>query len=182
MPSTVLPAPTPASSCLLQAHHLKRLANALLLAVFHIEELDAASSTNSTPAGTRAAAAIEAYVELKRAFAQVANLSLGGDWFLLLADPGMQQAAASLANALRALWKEKREQAERAADMRRRMALAAATRPCANLRCPSLGAGCPGPQGKKCSVCKMPRYCCEQCQREDWKEGGHRRACKLLRQ
>lgn len=35
-------------------------------------------------------------------------------------------------------------------------------------------------KAKRCSGCKVTRYCCAACQAADWKEGGHRHACKLL--
>ena len=31
---------------------------------------------------------------------------------------------------------------------------------------------------KKCSVCKLVRYCSEECQLGDWKEKAHKKSCK----
>lgn len=43
--------------------------------------------------------------------------------------------------------------------------------------------GCgPGEEGglKKCSACKVARYCSKECQYLDWKEGGHKWCCKAM--
>ena len=63
-----------------------------------------------------------------------------------------------------------------AAALRVRMAHALAIRHCANLRCPHPAGG----GAKKCSRCRVLRYCCTDCQRTDWQEGGHRQTCPLL--
>lgn len=31
---------------------------------------------------------------------------------------------------------------------------------------------------KPCSICKLVRYCGKECQRADWREGGHKQDCK----
>ena len=40
----------------------------------------------------------------------------------------------------------------------------------------------PGEEGglKKCSACKVARYCSKECQYYDWKEGGHKWCCKAM--
>ena len=57
---------------------------------------------------------------------------------------------------------------------------AKALRPCASLACPHLAAN-PQLRGKVCSGCRTLRYCCAEEQAQDWKAGGHRAACRLLR-
>ena len=65
---------------------------------------------------------------------------------------------------------------------------------CKETRCWWCGAGvCPscvatgrassndGEEGlKKCSACKVARYCSKECQYYDWKEGGHKWCCKAM--
>lgn len=53
--------------------------------------------------------------------------------------------------------------------------LAAAKRPCANLRCPALGSAA---KPRRCASCKVSKYCCVECQRQAW--AGHRQACAQL--
>jgi hypothetical protein len=61
-----------------------------------------------------------------------------------------------------------------------RRARALAERRCANLRCTNLaGASEAEVKGRKCAGCITVRYCCEACNRQDWRQ--HRAACRLLR-
>lgn len=65
------------------------------------------------------------------------------------------------------------------------LARVAAARSCAHLACSNVdaeggpaageGRGC-----KKCGGCRAVSYCSEACQHTDWRQGGHRRVCKLL--
>lgn len=65
------------------------------------------------------------------------------------------------------------------------LARIAAARSCAHLACSNVritgapaaseGDGC-----KKCAACRAVRYCSRECQRADWKHGGHSRVCKAL--
>lgn len=73
-----------------------------------------------------------------------------------------------LAAALAGYWRLPEQQA--AAE------LAAAKRPCANLRCPALGSG---DKPRRCASCKVSRYCSIDCQRAAW-AAGHRVACAQL--
>lgn len=66
------------------------------------------------------------------------------------------------------------------------LALAAATRGCSNLACANLESSRAreleeGKPNQLCSACKVARYCCAACQAEDWRRGGHRRVCRLLK-
>lgn len=61
-----------------------------------------------------------------------------------------------------------------------RMERAKAMRPCASLACRHLAAD-PELRGKRCSGCQAVRYCCAEDQAHDWRAGGHRQACRLLR-
>lgn len=66
------------------------------------------------------------------------------------------------------------------------LALAAAARGCSNLACANLeGARAreldAGKPNQLCSACRVARYCCAACQADDWKHGGHRRVCRLLK-
>ena len=73
----------------------------------------------------------------------------------------------------------RQQQPEPPAALRVRVAQALAIRRCANLRCPDPAGGA---AAKKCSGCRLLRYCCTDCQRTDWQEGGHRQTCPLLRE
>jgi hypothetical protein len=55
---------------------------------------------------------------------------------------------------------------------------AAATRGCAYAGCANLSAG--DGRSKLCSGCRVARYCGAECSHADWRQGGHRRACKAL--
>ena len=71
---------------------------------------------------------------------------------------------------------------ERQAAAALELALAAATRDCANLRCPNVageGREAEGRVNKRCSACRAVRYCCSECSVVDWK-AGHRRLCGAL--
>lgn len=65
------------------------------------------------------------------------------------------------------------------------LALAAAARSCANLACQNLetvrARELAGKGNQRCSACKVSRYCCPTCHAQDWRQGGHRRACPLLK-
>lgn len=57
---------------------------------------------------------------------------------------------------------------------------ALATLRCAHLACTSLAGGSEaGLRSKRCSACRVVRYCCEHCQAADWHR--HRSVCRLLR-
>ena len=63
-----------------------------------------------------------------------------------------------------------REQAEKAAEVKAAKGeLKRAARVCENC-------GKEAAKMKKCSVCKLVRYCSEECQLKDWKE--HKKSCK----
>ncbi|KAJ7055216.1 hypothetical protein C8F01DRAFT_1159800 [Mycena amicta] len=49
---------------------------------------------------------------------------------------------------------------------------------CDNVPCGRMG---PKSRFRKCSGCSARVYCCEDCQRADWKRGGHRDACVTAR-
>lgn len=53
-------------------------------------------------------------------------------------------------------------------------------RRCSNLKCTTLRQSSKVALGKLCVGCKVARYCGQDCQRKDWKKGGHRLVCKLL--
>ena len=58
-------------------------------------------------------------------------------------------------------------------------ALASARR-CGNMSCVEVaGASDASLPLRRCSVCRVPRYCSEQCQHADWR-AGHRRLCRQL--
>ena len=62
------------------------------------------------------------------------------------------------------------------------LAQAAATRSCANLRCPNVageGREAEGRPNQRCSACRAVRYCCRECSVVDWK-AGHKRVCAAL--
>ena len=62
------------------------------------------------------------------------------------------------------------------------LAQAAATRSCANLRCPNVagqGREAEGRRNQRCSACRAVRYCCRECSVVDWK-AGHKRVCAAL--
>ncbi len=57
---------------------------------------------------------------------------------------------------------------------------AAASRACSHLACTNCsGASESGLHGKRCSGCRVVRYCSAACQRSDWK-AGHKVVCKEL--
>lgn len=66
-------------------------------------------------------------------------------------------------------------------DLALRRARAMALRACcANPRCTKLtGDREAGLKGRRCSGCRLVRYCCEACSKLDWQ--AHKRACRLLR-
>lgn len=78
----------------------------------------------------------------------------------------------SLAAAMRDYWRRPEQQAQAAAAVE----LAAAKRPCANLRCAALGSTA---KSRRCGSCKVSRYCCVDCQRAAW-TAGHRHGCAQL--
>ncbi|PRW33262.1 hypothetical protein C2E21_7845 [Chlorella sorokiniana] len=86
---------------------------------------------------------------------------------------------------LAALQAEERRHAEQLQGPEQRDALALrierakALRPCASLACPHLAAK-PQLRGKVCSGCRTVRYCCAEDQAQDWRQGGHRAARRLL--
>ena len=56
----------------------------------------------------------------------------------------------------------------------------ASARRCGNMRCVEVaGASDASLPLRMCSVCRVPRYCSEQCQHADWR-AGHRRLCRQL--
>ena len=62
------------------------------------------------------------------------------------------------------------------------LAQAAATRSCANLRCPNVGGEGREAEGRlnqRCSACRAVRYCCRECSVVDWRVG-HKRVCGAL--
>lgn len=94
------------------------------------------------------------------------------------------ESLAPVPPLLAALRAEERRQAKlgpkQAAALALRIESAKALRPCASLACPHLAAN-PQLRGKTCSACRTVRYCCAEDQAHDWREGGHRAVCRLLR-
>ncbi|KAL4447715.1 hypothetical protein ABPG75_004934 [Micractinium tetrahymenae] len=91
--------------------------------------------------------------------------------------------AVATAQALQRRWEE--QQAGRQAAAQLELAQAAATRCCAYLRCPNLGAeGGPAagqqPGSKRCGRCRAVWYCGTDCSHADWRAGGHRKVCSAL--
>lgn len=90
--------------------------------------------------------------------------------FVQLALPGVRR----LAVALQTLWQQ---QTERQQQRQAELARAAASRPgCSYLRCAEVQGG----RSKRCSGCRVTRYCSVACQHADWRQGGHRQMCRLL--
>ena len=62
-----------------------------------------------------------------------------------------------------------------------RRARALALRTCANPACTQLAGDSEAAlKGRRCSGCRLVRYCCEGCSKQDWQK--HKRACRLLSQ
>jgi len=79
-----------------------------------------------------------------------------------------------LAAALQALWQQ---QPERQQQVQLDLAQAAAGRPgCSYLRCAEVQGG----KSKRCSGCRIARFCSVACQHNDWRQGGHKQVCRLL--
>ncbi len=69
--------------------------------------------------------------------------------------------------------------AANADDLALRRARALALRACANPRCTKLAGDSEAAlKGRRCSGCRLVRYCCEACSKQDWQ--AHKRACRLL--
>lgn len=87
--------------------------------------------------------------------------------------------AQKLACLLRQHWQAEASHAETVAAARLDLARAAATRDCANLRCPHFT----GKRGRLCSGCRTVRFCCQECNVAAWQAGhmlGHRHVCAAL--
>lgn len=112
-----------------------------------------------------------------------------------MASPAQMLAFCSIPPTARVLWRRMKKTMSRpcwqlcvprssgrrslAPSRRRRWRCAKALRPCASLACPHLAVN-PQLRGKTCSGCRAVRYCCTEDQAHDWREGGHRAACRLL--
>ena len=88
------------------------------------------------------------------------------------------EPAARLAALVEAFYQQPEQRAAAALEL----AQAAATRRCANLRCPNIGGEgreAEGRPNQRCSVCRAVRYCCRECSVVDWR-AGHKRVCGAL--
>ena len=85
--------------------------------------------------------------------------------------------AKALAALLRQHWSAQASDPAVLSAARLELARAAATRDCANLRCPHFGS--PGRKGKKCTGCRAVRYCCQECNVAGWR-AGHKHVCATL--
>ena len=82
--------------------------------------------------------------------------------------------AEAVAALLRQHWAAQASDPAVLAAARLELARAAATRDCANLRCPHFGR-----RGKKCTGCRAVRYCCQECNVAGWR-AGHKHLCAAL--
>jgi hypothetical protein len=90
------------------------------------------------------------------------------------------EPARRVAALVEAFYQQPEQQAAAALEL----AQAAATRACANLRCPNVAGQGREEEGrlnknKRCSACQAVRYCCRECSVVDWR-AGHRRLCCAL--
>ena len=87
-----------------------------------------------------------------------------------------REAVAPLAAAPAEVGGGAAEAAQLAVDV----AEALATRPCANPGCATIvgPSEAAAPRGKRCSGCRLVRYCGQACQLADW--GAHKAACREL--
>ena len=86
-------------------------------------------------------------------------------------------SAKVLATLLRQHWSAQASDPAVLSAARLELARAAASRDCANLRCPHLCS--PGRRGKKCTGCRAVRYCCQECNVAGGR-AGHRHVCAAL--
>ncbi|PRW57589.1 hypothetical protein C2E21_3488 [Chlorella sorokiniana] len=85
--------------------------------------------------------------------------------------------AQALAAVLRRRWEAQAGNPATASAARLELAHAAATRDCANLRCPHFSGA--GRKGKRCTGCHTVRYCCQECNVAGWR-AGHKHVCAAL--
>ena len=93
-----------------------------------------------------------------------------------LASPALLQQAAALAAALAAQSEPSQEQ--QAADAVALARAVAAAPGCHNLACPDWTGE--AERLKTCEACRTARYCSARCQRQAWREGGHKQCCAAL--
>lgn len=93
-----------------------------------------------------------------------------------LASPALLQQAAALAAALAAQSEPSQEQ--QAADAVALARAVAAAPGCHNLACPNWTGE--AERLKTCEACRTARYCSARCQRQAWRQGGHRPCCAAL--
>ena len=91
---------------------------------------------------------------------------------------GQLEPAGQVAALVEAFYQQPEQRAAAALEL----AQAAATRSCANLRCPNVGSEgreAEGRLNRRCSACRAVRYCCRECSVMDWR-AGHKRVCGAL--
>ena len=93
-----------------------------------------------------------------------------------LASPALLQQAVALATALAARSEPSQEQ--QAADAVALARAVAAAPGCHNLACPDWTGE--AERLKTCEACRTARYCSARCQRQAWREGGHKQCCAAL--